>query len=620
MKRSRDNRALKRKSTWGRVVAAGEWAGSEWGALRRLWELGVPVPYPVQIDETEIMMEWITHTVDGEVETAPRLAQVRPERALLESYYEQLRDALATMAQAGVVHGDLSPYNTLAAGDRLVIIDLPQIVDLVGNPRGHGLPAPRLRQHVPVVPGPRARGGRAGALRGPDGARVLSGGAGAVDGWLAGPVRHTHGRIVDITTLPDLDARLAAGARSLEGWRVVGLDLTERGSALLSRSVASALFLGCTFADGDEEEVRRRGAVVLPDLPGSPVDTYRTTLYSPARPLRHAPATRASLDARAYAWSQRRSDRERLQEEALARALHDHAIDQALTALDRRPADARRDGRPRARARLRRRTPTPPGSGTPVGAAVTVATGGGPGRHGGRQPRRPAVRVRRRRPRRGAGRRWPRCRPSRPDIGAWADAAPSRVVDAVADPVESLGIPTWHYGHEPPNPFATAIAKYFRNATREAVLLEVCTRGDRLPARRRRDRAGGLPGRLRELLRRRVLDRPDGARRARALDRRRCRPGRCSRRWPGDGRWRSTCTSSTPSPRRPTWWRRTADARSGLDGRALRLRRRAARRRRRSRGRGCRGRSSGCPWPRAGGRTRARPWGRWPSTSSPASG
>jgi RIO kinase 1 len=136
MKRSRDNRALKRKSTWGRVVAAGEWAGSEWGALRRLWELGVPVPYPVQIDETEIMMEWITHTVDGELETAPRLAQVRPDRALLESYFEQLRDALATMAQAGVVHGDLSPYNTLAAGERLVIIDLPQMVDLVGNPRG----------------------------------------------------------------------------------------------------------------------------------------------------------------------------------------------------------------------------------------------------------------------------------------------------------------------------------------------------------------------------------------------------------------------------------------------------------------------------------------------------
>ena len=32
-KRSRDERALDRKSTWGKVVAAGEWAVSEWDAL-----------------------------------------------------------------------------------------------------------------------------------------------------------------------------------------------------------------------------------------------------------------------------------------------------------------------------------------------------------------------------------------------------------------------------------------------------------------------------------------------------------------------------------------------------------------------------------------------------------
>lgn len=132
VKRSRDERALKRKSTWGKIVAAGEWAVSEWDALGRCWELGLPVPYPVQIDGTEILMEWITH----EGETAPRLAQTRPDPGLLASYYDQLRDALAVMVQHGIVHGDLSSYNILAAGDRLVIIDLPQIVDLVGNPTG----------------------------------------------------------------------------------------------------------------------------------------------------------------------------------------------------------------------------------------------------------------------------------------------------------------------------------------------------------------------------------------------------------------------------------------------------------------------------------------------------
>ena len=133
VKRSRDERALKRKSTWGRLVAAGEWAVSEWDALKRCWELGLPVPYPVQIDETELMMEWIT---DDEGESAPRLAQTRPDPALLASYFDQLRNAMATLAEAGWAHGDLSPYNLLAADDRLVIIDLPQIVDIAGNPAG----------------------------------------------------------------------------------------------------------------------------------------------------------------------------------------------------------------------------------------------------------------------------------------------------------------------------------------------------------------------------------------------------------------------------------------------------------------------------------------------------
>ena len=88
--------------------------------------------YPVQIDGTEILMEWVTY--DGE--TAPRLAQTRPDPELLASYYDQVRDFLALLVQDGIVHGDLSAYNILAAGPRLVVIDLPQIVDLVGNPNG----------------------------------------------------------------------------------------------------------------------------------------------------------------------------------------------------------------------------------------------------------------------------------------------------------------------------------------------------------------------------------------------------------------------------------------------------------------------------------------------------
>jgi RIO kinase 1 len=132
VRNTRDTRAMANKSAFGRAVAAGPWAGAEWESLKRLWTLGLAVPYPVQLDGTELLMEWITH--DGE--TAPRLAQTRPGAELLASYFDQVRDFLAEMVRHGLVHGDLSAYNILAAGDRLVVIDLPQVIDLIGNPAG----------------------------------------------------------------------------------------------------------------------------------------------------------------------------------------------------------------------------------------------------------------------------------------------------------------------------------------------------------------------------------------------------------------------------------------------------------------------------------------------------
>ncbi len=89
----------RRETAHGRAVAAGQWAWAEWETLTRLWLAGLPVPYPVQIDGTEILMELVQ--VDGE--PAPRLAQTRPGRDLLASYFEQVRDAhgRARPARAG---------------------------------------------------------------------------------------------------------------------------------------------------------------------------------------------------------------------------------------------------------------------------------------------------------------------------------------------------------------------------------------------------------------------------------------------------------------------------------------------------------------------------------------
>ena len=41
----------------------------------------------------------------------------------------------------------------------------------------------------------------------------------------------------------------------------------------------------------------------------------------------------------------------------------------------------------------------------------------------------------------------------------------------------SLGVPTWLYGHEPATPFATHIAKYFDNSTREDSILTIAKGG-----------------------------------------------------------------------------------------------------------------------------------------------
>ncbi|MDM4719833.1 RIO1 family regulatory kinase/ATPase [Micromonospora sp. WMMA1363] len=139
VRRSREMRAMAGRTAFGRQMIAGQWAAAEFAALSRLWEIGarygtIAVPYPVQLRGTELMLEFLGDAEDGRA--APRLAQLRPERGELLDLWEQLIDALLVLARAGQTHGDLSPYNLLVHAGRLVLIDLPQIVDLVANPQG----------------------------------------------------------------------------------------------------------------------------------------------------------------------------------------------------------------------------------------------------------------------------------------------------------------------------------------------------------------------------------------------------------------------------------------------------------------------------------------------------
>jgi RIO kinase 1 len=132
MKNTRDSRAVSKGTGYGRTVSAGRWAFAEFEALCTLYSRGLPVPYPVQVQGTEILMEFIG---DGTV-AAPRLAQLRGSIAELGDYFAQVVEIMHGFADAGLAHGDLSPYNLLVHDGRVVVIDVPQLVEVVSNPSG----------------------------------------------------------------------------------------------------------------------------------------------------------------------------------------------------------------------------------------------------------------------------------------------------------------------------------------------------------------------------------------------------------------------------------------------------------------------------------------------------
>lgn len=133
MRRSRETRAMARRTSFGRNLIAEQWATAEFDALCRLWSSGVMVPYPVQRNGSELLLEFIG---DADGTAAPRLAQLRLDSARLRTLWYRVEAALLALARLGLCHGDLSAYNVLVHNGQPVLIDLPQVVDLTINPQG----------------------------------------------------------------------------------------------------------------------------------------------------------------------------------------------------------------------------------------------------------------------------------------------------------------------------------------------------------------------------------------------------------------------------------------------------------------------------------------------------
>ena len=133
VRESRANRAIANRTSYGREQIARQWANAEFAALCQFYAVGLAVPYPVQVLDTELLLEFIGEP-DGTA--APRLAEAGIRGQGLSDLWDQLVDLLTALARLGIAHGDLSAYNLLVHEGRLVMIDVPQVVDVIANPRG----------------------------------------------------------------------------------------------------------------------------------------------------------------------------------------------------------------------------------------------------------------------------------------------------------------------------------------------------------------------------------------------------------------------------------------------------------------------------------------------------
>jgi RIO kinase 1 len=122
VRKSRETRAMANRTGIGRQLIAGQWAATEFETLGRLWTAGVPVPYPVQLAGSELLLELIG--TDGEA--APRLAEFAGDPDELEPLWEQCIDVLCAVGAAGFTHGDLSAFNVLVHDGTIVLIDPPR--------------------------------------------------------------------------------------------------------------------------------------------------------------------------------------------------------------------------------------------------------------------------------------------------------------------------------------------------------------------------------------------------------------------------------------------------------------------------------------------------------------
>ena len=122
----------RQRRPFGRDAAEQAWKSAEADALYKLVGSGVRVPEPVMFYEGVLLMDLVR---DAEGRPAPRLIDVAIERDAAIGVYADLVAQMISMLCCDLIHGDLSPYNILAAAEGPTIIDFPQVVSAVHSSR-----------------------------------------------------------------------------------------------------------------------------------------------------------------------------------------------------------------------------------------------------------------------------------------------------------------------------------------------------------------------------------------------------------------------------------------------------------------------------------------------------
>lgn len=283
--------------------------------------------------------------------------------------------------------------------------------------------------------------------------------------------------IREINTSAELLGQLRSGSPS-SGLRLQDVDLRDAMPELLATSdLKGVVVLGGVIPPVLTRHLRAMGALVFPADPTLPIDPYRSSLYDPCElyaGISHGGYS-ATPDKHAYDWLVD-PDLAHDAYTTMIRAIHDDSI---AGALDEHLADRRvigvMGGHDELRsssgyadaARLARRLAL---------ADIVITTGGGPGAMeaaglGASATDETTLEA--------ALQYLARVPSYRPDVTAWATTALTareRYTDTTGL-ARSVGVPTWFYGHEPPNVFCGVTAKFFSNALREDILLARCTAG-----------------------------------------------------------------------------------------------------------------------------------------------